>query len=88
MERNDTHHETSTRFGERYQEVKVVMGFAGVQPHPAVSEVLRYKRSTARYPLFDHAINPRDQCWIEFDAEGPGGLQIDHQLEYSGALNR
>src|SRR5919198_907605 len=32
---------------------------------------------------FDHLVGAREQCWRHLEAEGPGGLEIDHKVEPS-----
>src|SRR5215813_10137396 len=38
--------------------------------------------------LFDHLVGASDQCRRYFQPEGPGGLEIEHELEFRRLLDR
>jgi len=39
-------------------------------------------------PLFDHLIRPLQERRRDREGEGPGGLEVDHQPELRGLLDR
>src|SRR5262249_9637143 len=55
---------------------------------PEVREVPQPVVSRYSTELFDHLVGARQQHRRNFEAERLGGLEIDHQLEFRGLIDR